>query len=164
MLQRVEMQLYLIGTIDFCFKNTRKYPIKVVSTVKNGVATVDIMGMKEEKEYEVVIESTIQEVIPYTTKYVKDTNMEDGAEEIKQYGANGAKSVTYKILKYNGIVVSKTLLSNDTYSALERIIKIGETNSEETNSDSIDTSGLTIDKEQINELNPEILENIKELE
>lgn len=152
------------GTIDFCFKNTRSYPIKVVSSVKNGVATVDIMGMKEEKEYEVVIESTVQEVIPYTTKYVKDTNMEDSAEEIKQYGVNGAKSVTYKILKYNGSIVSRTLLSNDTYSPLERIIKIGAKNSKIINDDSIDTSGFIIDKEQINELNPELLETIKELE
>ena len=151
------------GTIDFCFKNTRKYPIKVVSTVKNGVATIDIMGMKEEKEYEVVIESTIQEIIPYTIKYVKDTNMEDGAEEIKQYGTNGAKSTTYKILKYNGIIVSKTLLSSDTYSPLERIIKTGTKSTQETNAN-VEDLGINIDKNYINELNPELLETIKELE
>ena len=145
------------GTIDFCFKNNRTYPIKIISIVKNGVATVDIMGINEEKEYEVVIETTIKEVIPYEIKYVKDSNMKDG-EEIKQYGADGAKSITYKILKYNGIVVSKTVLSEDIYSALDRIIKTGKENSEV-----ISTSGILIDKEQLNELNPELLNNIKEL-
>ena len=125
--------------------------------MKNGVATVDIMGINEEKEYEVLIETTIKEVIPYEIKYVKDSKMKDG-EEIKQYGADGAKSITYKILKYNGIVVSKTVLSEDIYSALDRIIKTGKENSEV-----ISTSGILIDKEQLNELNPELLNNIKEL-
>ena len=152
------------GTIDFCFKNTRSYPIKVISSVKNGVATVEIYGMQEEKEYEVVVETTIQEVIPYSIKYVEDANMEEGKEEIKQYGANGAKSITYKILKYNGIIVSKNELSNDTYSALDRIIKKGKEDKQKTNDNVVDTSGFAIDKELINELNPELLESIKELE
>ena len=66
------MQQYHIGTIDFCFKNTRSYPIKIESSVENGVVTTEIYGIKEEKEYEVVIESTVIEVIPYTIKYIKD--------------------------------------------------------------------------------------------
>ncbi len=110
------------GTIDFCFKNTRKYPIKIVSSVKNGVVTTEIYGIKEEKEYEVVIESTVTEVIPYTTNYIKDRSLPKGTEQITQYGSNGAKSVTYKVVKYNGALVSRTLLSSDTYSPLERVI------------------------------------------
>lgn len=145
------------GTIDFCFKNTRSYPIKIVSSVKNGVVTTEIRGIKEEKEYEVVIENTVTEVIPYTINYIKDTTMNQGEEEIKQYGANGAKSVTYKIVKQNGIIVSKTLLSSDTYSALERIVKTGTKKTQEV-------SAETEEKESINELNPELLETIKELE
>lgn len=145
------------GTIDFCFKNTRSYPIKIVSSVKNGVVTTEIRGIKEEKEYEVEIENTVTEVIPYTINYIKDTTMNQGEEEIKQYGANGAKSVTYKIVKQNGIIVSKTLLSSDTYSALERIVKTGTKKTQEV-------SAETEEKESINELNPELLETIKELE
>lgn len=152
------------GTIDFCFKNTRNYPIKVESIVKNGVATVTIYGMKEEKEYEVIIENTITEVIPYTTNYIKDMAMEKGMQEIKQNGANGAKSETYKVLKYNGIIVSRTLLSKDTYSPLERIIKQGTNNTKETSSDIVEDIGTTNNKEQINELNPKLLDAIKELE
>lgn len=147
------------GTIDFCFKNTRNYPIKIKSSVKNGVVTTEIYGIKEEKEYEVVIESTVTEVIPYTINYVKDYNLAQGREEIKQHGSNGAKSVTYKVVKYNGAVISRTLLSSDTYSALERIIKKGTKKvqgvSGEVQED-VETEGM-------NELNPELLEVIKEL-
>lgn len=148
------------GTIDFCFKNTRSYPIKIVSSVKNGVVTTEIRGIKEEKEYEVVIENTVTEVIPYTTNYIKDKSMNQGEEEIRQYGANGAKSVTYKIVKQNGIIVSKTLLSSDTYSALERIVKTGTKKTQAVSAETEEKEK----KESINELNPELLEAIKELE
>lgn len=146
------------GTIDFCFKNTRTYPIKIVSNVKNGVVTTQICGIKEEKEYEVVIESIVTEVIPYTINYIRDTSMKQGEEEIKQYGANGAKSMTYKIVKQNGIIISKTLLSSDTYHALERIIKTGSKKTQEVNAQTQEEG------QNRNELNPELLETIKELD
>lgn len=151
------------GTIDFCFKNSRNYPIKIVSTVKNGIATVEIYGMKEEKEYEVVLESSVKQVIPYTIKYIKDNSLKEGQEEIKQNGSNGAKSETYKILKYNGIVVSRTLLSEDSYSPLERIIKVKNIDEEQVDTQTQET-GIIINKEELKGLNPELLENIKELE
>lgn len=119
------------GTIDFCFKNTRQYPIKVVSKVEGGVAKVSIYGIKEEEEYDVTIQSTITERIPYTVNYIDDPELEEGKEVIEQAGAEGAKSITYKIVKYNGMVVSKTVLSTDTYSALERIIRRGTKKTEE---------------------------------
>lgn len=146
------------GTIDFCFKNTRAYPIKIRSNVKNGVVTTQICGIKEEKEYEVVIESIVTEVIPYSINYIRDTAMKQGEEEIKQYGANGAKSMTYKIVKQNGIMISKTLLSSDTYHALERIIKTGSKKIQEVNAQTQE------EKQNGNELNPELLETIKELD
>ena len=148
------------GTVDFCFKNTRSYPIKITSSVKNGVVTTEIYGIKEEKEYEVVIESTTTEVIPCTINYIKDSSLNEGTEELKQYGANGAKSVTYKILKYNGVIVSKELLSSDTYSPLERIIRKGTKKVQGVSAEVVENTQT----EGINELNPELLEAIKELD
>lgn len=113
------------GTIDFQFKNTRKYPVKIKSTVRNGVVEVAIYGIPEEKEYEVVIEDEIIETIPNTTTYIDDNTLEKGTEITEQQGFEGAKSITYKILKYNGVVESKTLLSNDTYKPMETVIRRG---------------------------------------
>lgn len=45
------------GGPEFIFKNSRKYPIKIVSTVNGGRIKVDIYGCKEETEYEVIIQS-----------------------------------------------------------------------------------------------------------
>lgn len=114
------------GTIDFQFKNTRNYPIKINCKSQNGICEISIYGIKEETEYEVIIEEKTTEVIPYQTRYIKTSNLEKGAENEIQKGVNGYKSEAYKILKLNGQVVSKTLISKDSYNPLERVIEVGK--------------------------------------
>ena len=113
------------GTIDFKFKNSRNYPIKIECKSNNGICQVAIYGITEETEYQVIIEDKITEVIPYTTKYVETNLLEKGTENQVQKGVNGYKSEAYRILKLNGQVISKTLLSKDSYNPLEQIIEKG---------------------------------------
>lgn len=80
------------GSTDFQFKNNRNYPIKIVCSVSGGVASVQIFGLKQDDDYDVEISSYITGQTATTTY-----------------------SEAYKILKRNGKVVSKTLLSKDTY-------------------------------------------------
>lgn len=113
------------GAIDFQFKNTRSYPIKIEASAKNGVCEMNIYGIKEETEYEVVIQSVVLSYIPYTTKYENDDTLEEGKEVVEQSGYTGCTSEAYRILKLNGEVISKTLLSKDTYDPMTRIIRRG---------------------------------------
>ena len=113
------------GGVDFKFKNTRNHPIKIVATANGTAVTIEIYGVKEENEYEVSIESWITESIPYATQYIDNPNLPQGTENVISKGANGYKSVAYKILKQNGVVVSRTLLSSDTYKAETREIERG---------------------------------------
>lgn len=113
------------GAIDFKFKNTRKYPIKIKSTVSGGVARVQIYGMKEETEYEVKIETKITGSIPMKTVYEDDPTLENGKEKVEQKGHNGTYSEAYKVVYLNGKVVSRTLLSKDKYNQMSTIIKRG---------------------------------------
>ena len=138
------------GSLDFVFKNTRKYPIKIVATSKNGVCKTTIYGIKEEIEYEVIIQSKVISYISPTTTYKEDSNLEVGKEVIEKSGSSGCRSEGYRILKLNGEVVSKTLLSKDTYSATERIVrkgtkKVTTTNNQPSseNENNIQTSGNT---------------------
>lgn len=80
------------GSIDFKFKNNRNYPIKLVCSVSGGVANFQIFGLKQEDDYQVEISS-------YQT----------GKTSTAIY------SEAYKILKKDGKVVDKQLLSKDTY-------------------------------------------------
>lgn len=116
------------GSIDFKFKNTRNYPIKIECISKNGICQVFIYGMEEEVEYEVEIQDEITEVIPYTTRTIKTKELAEGESIIIQKGVNGYKSEAYRILKLNGKIISKTLLSKDSYNPLQEVIQIGTKN------------------------------------
>ncbi len=80
------------GSTDFQFKNNRKYPIKIMCSVSGGVASVRIFGLKQDDDYDVQISSYIT-----------------GQTSTATY------SEAYKILKRNGKVIKKVLLSKDTY-------------------------------------------------
>lgn len=81
-----------IGTQDFKFKNNRDYPIKVVAYVGTGSITCQVYGLKQDTEYEVKLYS--RTVSKTDTKY---------------------KVETYKLLYLNGVEISRTCLSTDTY-------------------------------------------------
>ena len=110
---------------DLKFKNTRKYAIKIKATCSNGIVTISIYGIKEDNEYAVSFSKEILSTIPYTVKYINDSSLAKGTEKVKQVGANGMITETYIIKTLNGTVVSKELLSKDTYSAMQRIILRG---------------------------------------
>lgn len=113
------------GGKDFKFKNTRNYPVKISASAKNGVVSISFLGIKEEKEYDIEIKSTVLSYTPCATVY-EDTNaLEEGKQKVIQKGYNGYKSKAYKIVKYNGKVISNTLLSADTYQPMNRIIQRG---------------------------------------
>lgn len=80
------------GAIDFQFKNNRNYPIKLVCSVSGGIANFKIFGMRQEDDCEVQISS-----------------YETGRTSTAIY------SEAYKILKRDGQVIDRQLLSKDTY-------------------------------------------------
>lgn len=80
------------GSIDFRFKNTRNYPVKILCTVSGGVAKCEIYGLKENPDYDVEITS-----------------------RVTQTTATSIKSETYKTVRQNGQVISSERINKDTY-------------------------------------------------
>ncbi len=113
------------GLTDFKFKNTRQYPVRVVATAKNGIATVTIYGIKEDKEYTFKFDVKRVATIPSTTEYIDDSTLPAGTEKVEQKGTNGLKTETYMTKLLNGKAISTTLVSKDTYNAMTRIIRRG---------------------------------------
>lgn len=111
------------GGPEFIFKNSRKYPVKIVSSVNGGKITISMYGCKENTEYEVQIKSETLQTIPMKTVYRTNTALAKGSKKTVQKGHGGYKSRAYRILKLDGKVVSKQLLSTDTYAQLETIIE-----------------------------------------
>lgn len=111
--------------VDFKFKNNRTYPIKIKAWVSGGTVTFQILGIKQDGDYEVVLENSVLSYTPYETKYIDDTSLSAGSQVKVQTGARGAKVQTYKILKRNGQVISRTLISTDTYKPLDHVLRRG---------------------------------------
>lgn len=113
------------GAIDFQFRNSRNYPIKIEASVKNGIAEFNIHGMQEENEYDIKIIPVTTASIPYATEYIQDINLMPGQQVITQAGHAGYKVTTYIEKRLGGELISKEVLSNDTYSPMKTIINIG---------------------------------------
>ena len=113
------------GGPDFKFKNSRNYPIRISCSGSGGTITVQIYGVKEANEYEVEIQSWVTSYIPYQTIQKQDASLASGQTKVIESGSNGCRSVCYRVLKQNGSVVSKTLLSSDTYNPHNRIVAVG---------------------------------------
>ena len=132
------------GYIDFKFVNTRKYPVKIVSTVDGGVAEMKMFGVKEDIEYDIKLETQVKRTIPFSVKYLDDSSLNAGKEVVKQYGASGYETTTYKVYRLNGAEVKREVLSNDTYSAMTKIIRRGTKNAQTVKSTSPDQTKTEI--------------------
>lgn len=113
------------GSKDLKFVNNRNYPIKILATASNGNVKISIYGIKENLEYDVSFDNEIVETIKYSTKYVYNSSFNASEQKVKQLGANGAIVNNYKVVKLNGSIVSRTLISQDKYNALNRVIETG---------------------------------------
>ncbi len=113
------------GSLDFQFENTRKYPIMLKTKSGGGLAEIKIFGIKEEVEYDIEIITEVQSYTSYSVVYENDSSLAPGTESVAQWGLKGCKSKTYRIVKLNGQEISKELLSTDSYSPLNKIVKRG---------------------------------------
>lgn len=142
------------GMTDFKFKNTRKYPVKIIASAKNGVATVSVYGIKESEEYTFSFRTVTVSTIPTSTKYIDDATLPAGTEKVKQKGANGKKTETYMTKMLNGKIVETKIISRDTYDAMQRIVLRGikgatnttTTENKKTTNNSGTTGGNTSNK------------------
>ena len=144
------------GVQDFKFKNSRKYPVKIEASVKNGVATMTVMGIKEDVEYDVKIRAYKTATIPYKTEKRKNANLAEGKEKVIQSGTNGCKAVCYRDLYLNGKKVKTELLSRDTYSTMKRIVEVGtkKTNKKDTTTSDKKDDEADEDEKDSEEKNP----------
>jgi len=137
--------------LDFKFKNSREYPIKIVATTTSSrKLTIEIHGTKEDKEYEVELTSWQTSTIQPQVQKQNDSSLVKGKTKVIQHGAIGFTSVAYKTVKYNGKIVSKVLLSEDSYGSTPKIIAVGTkvVVKDEPVVDNENTQGGTTDNEQ----------------
>lgn len=79
-------------------------------------------GIKEDEEYNVDFDIETVSVSEPPIKYEYDSSLSFGTTKVKQSGSKAITVNVYKIIKSNGKIISRTLISQDNYKALEKII------------------------------------------
>lgn len=113
------------GVIDFKFKNTRTYPVKIAGSVNSGIAQFDIHGIAEQIEYTVDLVPVVTSSIPYNTQTIPDASLAPGQQVVVQAGHSGCKVTTYRETKIGDKLVSKEVVSTDTYQPMKTIVRVG---------------------------------------
>lgn len=119
------------GYLDFKFKNTTDHHIYIQSKTKGNQLIIRIFGTKEGEEEVVLYSEKIQSVAPPVEEKI-DSSLERGQEIVESKGSYGYKSKAWKVIKKDGKVISRKLLSSDYYKPKPKVILKGpEVNNEE---------------------------------
>lgn len=114
------------GSTDFRFKNTTGWPIKIIGNVTDdNYVYFALKGTNTAPGKQVIITSEVIKTIPYTTKYINDPTRAQGQTYIQQSGKDGYIVETYKIIKQDGVEISKTKISTSKYSPLTKEVLKG---------------------------------------
>lgn len=113
------------GSVDFKFKNSTKWPIKVQATVdKSNNVIFKLIGTNEAQDIKLEYIAETVKTTKYTKKIIDDPSLPEGKTIIKQKGKNGYVINTYKIVKQGGKEISRKKLNTSVYRPLqEEIIK-----------------------------------------
>ena len=127
------------GSIDFRFKNTLDYPVRIEATASGGEITVTLIGT-DLRDYRVELESDILSTTEYKITYqTMAENNEDGYKDgdyiTEPY--NGYNVKTY-LCKYDSVTnqqLSRELIAHSKYRTRDAVIcKIEEKSTNESDS------------------------------
>lgn len=121
--------------IDFQFKNSTGYPLKISSTCSGGTVDIRLLGTNETPEKEVEISNILISTKPFETEEKENSELKEGEEIIKQNGSDGCVIETYKTIKINGVEQSTTLVSTSRYNPIPQIVEIPPKDEDEKDKD-----------------------------
>ena len=103
------------GGTDFKFKNSTKWPIKLLASVKKNKVYFSVKGTNDTPGKTVIISSKILQETPFTIKYTDDPTLPAGVTKEVLPGMNGYIVDTFKTVKMDGKVISETKLHTSKY-------------------------------------------------
>ncbi len=113
------------GAIDFQFQNNTAAPIYIAASSGGGHLSFRILGKKTPGK-SVAIELANHEILPTPPpKTVSDPTLYAGTRRFKDRGHRGHRVDVYRIVKQNGVVVKRELISRDHYRAFAPLILTG---------------------------------------
>lgn len=119
---------------DFKFKNNTDVPILIEATTKGRTITFKVWGKetrdteKREVEYVTVV---LKETPPPADVITEDKTQPETYRKVTQSAHTGYRAELYKVVKENGVEVSRTLVNKSNYSAAPKYITVGTKKVEE---------------------------------
>lgn len=110
-------------SLDFKFQNNTDGPIAISRTFTPGKLTFRILGTKMPGT-QVSIETGGHRSWANGVQYVNDSSLPPGKQKVVERGSSGHAVTTYRIVKVNGQVVKREVLTRSNYSGGKRIIAI----------------------------------------
>ncbi len=107
------------GYIDFRFKNTSEYPVKIVATATNGTMKVSILGVKD-KDIEVEVINSRTGVLPSKTVRTADETIPQGYKKVTTKGTDGYTVSSVRVVRKNGKEIDREVLTRSRYNATDR--------------------------------------------
>lgn len=111
-------------SIDFVFKNTAAYPIRLEVNVGNGILNCKICGINTDNKT-VSITTEIVEMIPYKTEYKDTSALYKGQTRVIKNGQNGCRVYTYKTVNVNNGIMPVKKICESYYIAIDEIVERG---------------------------------------
>lgn len=114
------------GGPDFAFRNSRDYPIKIVTSYNDDTneLTCTIMGTKVDDHY-VVMTNAVLASYDYQTVYQESPDVAPGEEVIDQYGHTGYHVRTWRnIYDGDGSLLSSRVEADSHYDVGNKIILV----------------------------------------
>lgn len=113
-------------TIDFKFRNSSNWPIKIIGRMTPSNELVfTILGTRENPGKTVEYYTQVVNTTNYNTVYINDPTLPEGTIVVRQDGINGYVVDTYKVVRQNGQEVSRFKLNTSVYIPLNKEILHG---------------------------------------
>lgn len=134
------------GGIDYKFKNSSEYPIRIEAVSDGGTVTVSLIGT-DTKDYYVEFESVHLDTYPFKTVYKEfeegnSQGYSDGKVLTSPYTGYKSEGWSVKYDKVTGEEISRTKVSTDVYHTRDKVVvKIIESEEEETEGPGGETEG-----------------------
>ncbi|MDF2838500.1 MAG: hypothetical protein K0S60_203 [Evtepia sp.] len=111
------------GSLDFRFKNTTEYPIKIAASVSGRTLSVTIYGSNKENKT-VKMETVQTGTTGYKTIYKVDNSVAVGKTKTDVTPYSGCTVKAYRCVYQNGTLLSRNLESTNEYKSRDKAVLV----------------------------------------
>jgi vancomycin resistance protein YoaR len=112
------------GAIDFQFQNSTPAPVYIAASARRGRLSFTLFGKKTPGRT-VSIELAGHQVLPNGMETRRDPSLPAGRRVVKDRGHRGHRVTVYRVVRENGQVVRKEVVSRDHYRPFPAIVLVG---------------------------------------